>query len=334
MKRLLALLLTFPLCIFTLFCVGCYTPQKDAVNIKYYAEASQLPPFVLSGQETIALVPEPAATALQANATKQGKTLYRLDLQELYDSEQKAYPQAVLLVKKSVLGSHAGIVQTLENAVSESVGWIKTNTEQAVSAISNNGTTTLNAKALNSNAIDGCKIYWQGASNAKQSVKDYINSIIEIDSAKAKVVEDKFFDLTSSQTSQKAEYVFAMPDGAPALSVAKLMNDGNNLGTNKTIDYQVVSTIELRNHIVLGTADFIVCPVNMASQLYTASSNTDHYVMVSVLTHGNFYIISTEQITINDLAGKQVAVPMPNAVPDWTFRMVLNKHGLTYQTVE
>ena len=333
MKRLLALLFAVILSVFALFCVGCFEPQKEAVNIKYYAEASQIPPLVLSGQETIALVPEPAATALQANATKQGKTLYRLDLQELYDSEQKAYPQAVLLVKKSVLGSHTGIIQALENAISENASWIKTNTEQAVSAIASNGETTLNAKALNSNAIDGCKIYLQGASSAKQSVKNYINSIIEIDSTKAKAVEDKFFDLTSSLTNQKSEYVFAMPDGAPALSVAKLMNDGNNLGTNKTIDYQVVTTTELRNNLVKGTADFIICPVNMASQLYLESSSTDHYVMASVLTHGNFYIISTEQIAINDLAGKQVAVPMPNAVPDWTFRMVLSKHGLTYQTV-
>lgn len=334
MKRLLALLFALVLCVFACFCVGCYEPQKDAVNIKYYAEASQIPPLMLNGQETIGLVPEPAATALQANATKQGKTLYRLDLQELYDSEQKAYPQAVLLVKKSVLGSHAAIVQTLENAIGENVSWLKANTEQAVTAIANNGATTLNAKALNSNAIDGCKIYWQGASDAKQSVKDYIDSIIEIDSEKAKVVDDKFFDQTSSLTNQKEEYIFAIPDGAPALSVAKLINDENSLGTNKTIDYKIVSTTELRNHLVTGTADFIVCPVNMASQLYSTCSQTDHYVMVSVLTHGNFYIISTEQITINDLAGKQVAVPMPNAVPDWTFKMVLSKHGLTYQTVE
>lgn len=331
MKRFVTLMLAIVFC----FCiVGCTEPSKEAVNVKYYAEASQIPPLMLNGQETIALVPEPAATALQANASKQGKTLYRLDLQELYDSEQKAYPQAVLLVKKSVLCSHNGLVQTLENAISENCGWLKTNTDQAVSAISNNGVTTLNAKALNSNAIDGCKIYWQGASNAKQSVKDYINSIIEIDSEKAKVVEDKFFDLTSTLTNQKSEYVFAMPDGAPALAVAKLMHDQNNLGTSKPIDYQVVTTIELRNHLVTGSADFIVCPVNMASQLYTASSSTDHYVMVSVLTHGNFYILSTEQITLNDLTGKQIAVPMPNAVPDWTFKMVLNKHGLTYQTVE
>ena len=56
--------------------------------------------------------------------------------------------------------------------------------------------------------------------------------------------------------------------------------------------------------------------------------------MVAVVTHGNFYIISTTPITVNDLNNKQVAVPNQGAVPDWTFKMVLAKNNLTYLTVE
>ena len=56
--------------------------------------------------------------------------------------------------------------------------------------------------------------------------------------------------------------------------------------------------------------------------------------MVAVITHGNFYIISTEEIIVNDLKGKQIAVPMKGAVPDWTLQMTLKKYGLQCVTVE
>ena len=124
-----------------------------------------------------------------------------------------------------------------------------------------------------------------------------------------------------------------MPDGAPALAAAKLINDSDNLGTGKNIDYQVEDASQISLILADGACDFIIAPVNVASKLYK-KSGADHYVMVAVLTHGNFYIMSTEQITVNDLVGKQVAVPMKGAVPDWTFKMVLKKYGISCVTVE
>ena len=125
-----------------------------------------------------------------------------------------------------------------------------------------------------------------------------------------------------------------MPDGAPAIAVSKLIKDGDDLSTGKNIEYKVVSSQEIQANIASGSADLMLVPVNLASKLYKTHDKNDHYVMVSVITHGNFYIMSTEQITVNDLAGKQIAVPMQGAVPDWTLQMVLKKYNLTYTTVE
>ena len=123
-------------------------------------------------------------------------------------------------------------------------------------------------------------------------------------------------------------YTFMVPDGAPALAVAKLINDKDKLGTGKTINYSVISATQVQPNLAEGKADFIVAPVNLASKLYNANSND--YVMVAVLTHGNFYILSTTQISLEDLKGKQIAVPNQGAVPDWTFKMVLEKNGISY----
>lgn len=336
MKKFLTLLLAFTLILCSLSFVACDDqPQgENTINVKYYAEASNIVPMILSGKETIGLVPEPAATALQNNAQKQGKTLYRLDLQELYDSQAKAYPQAVLMVKKSVIGAHQGLETELAQKIDASVSWAKQNPANAVSAIGSKGATTLQVPALNQNAIDGCKIYWQGASDAKQAVKNYVDGIIQIDSANANPVQDDFFYNGQASQNSKASYTFVTPDGAPALAVSKLMNDNDGLSTGKSISYQVVQALQVRNALASGSADFVLAPVNMASKLYKAHDVNDHYVMVAVVTHGNFYIISTEQITFKDLAGKQIAVPMKGAVPDWTFQMVAKKHGLTCFTVE
>lgn len=165
----------------------------QAGEFSYYSDASKIVPMLLQGKETIGLIPEPAATALTKNAQKQNKTIYRLDLQELYDSQEKAYPQAVLMVKKSVIEYNADLIDALENKITQSVVWAKNDAAAAVSAISTLYETTLQAPALSAQVIDACKIYWQSAEQAKASVEKYINAIIEIDQEKATAVTQDFF---------------------------------------------------------------------------------------------------------------------------------------------
>ena len=121
----------------------------------------------------------------------------------------------------------------------------------------------------------------------------------------------------------EANYKFMVPDGAPALAIAKLIHENDNLGTGKTVEYSVLSSTQVMPNLSSGSADIIVAPVNAASMRYNTNGND--YVMVAVLTHGNFYILSTTEISVQDLIGKQVAVPNQGAVPDWTFKMVLEK---------
>ena len=167
---------------------------SEQVTINYYQQGSNIVQSIMSGSETIGLVPEPAATNLEAKYMQvKGKQLYRLDLQELYDSESKAYPQAVLMVKKSVLYENPNLVNTLQTKITESANWIGQNVSSAVSAVNAKGGTTLDALALSQKAINGCKIYWESATGAKTSVQNYINKIIEIDSSKATAVSDDFF---------------------------------------------------------------------------------------------------------------------------------------------
>ncbi len=338
MKKVLAFILSIICCCLTVSFSACDNNRKGQVGIKYYAEGANIVSAMLSDEETIGLVPEPAASNLINKAAQQSKTIYKLDLQELYDADVKAYPQAVMMVKSSVLATYPNILEVL-SGIDGNVNWLKQegNATEAVNAIKTKfEASTLVAGSLSTSAIDGCKIYWQSAIDAKQQVKSYINEIISIESSSAKAVNDDFFYVGSaSGDCQKQTISVCAPDGAPALAIAKFIKENTKLVDNLDVSYEVIKANTIPMKYKGGMADVFIMPINLASKFYNTDANvSDPYVMVSVVTHGNFYIMSTQPLTVNDLKDKRIAVPNPNAVPDWTFRVVLEKHGLHYYNIE
>ncbi len=124
-----------------------------------------------------------------------------------------------------------------------------------------------------------------------------------------------------------ASLSFYAPDGAPALAVAKFIYDGENFGTDATVEYNVVASSDIGGVMQQGTGDIIVMPINAASKLYKANAS-DQYKMVSVITHGNLYLMSSEPLDVNNLKGKVIGVIGQGLVPDLTLRAVFNKLGV------
>ena len=329
MKKLITLLLTLILVSVTVFSVGCKKPQDNSVSIKDYKDGSLIKDALQNGAESIGMLPEPAASMLEKQTPN--TTWYRLDVQELYDGVKKAYPQAVIMVKSSLLNTYPQIVSQIESKISDNVEWAKANGANAISAISRSfPTTTLKAPMFASSIIDNCKIYFESANSAKQSVNKYISDIKSIDNKSANTVLDSFYyDGTASGTFDKDSITFCAPDGAPAIAIAKFIFDGENFGTGKSVNYQVVKADQIVAKMASSSADVIVMPINGATKKYNADGNASNpYKLVSVLTHGNFYIMSKTKITVKDLANKRIAIPNMGAVPDWTFQLILNKNNL------
>ncbi len=335
MKKFLSIFIVSILALSVLAFVGCGKDAKK-VNFKYYEDGSLVKTGLASGAEEIGMLPEPAATLLE-NQTP-NTTWYRLDVQELYDSEAKAYPQAVLMVKSSLLNAHPELVTYISGKISDNVNWAKQNATDAISAVKGvYPSTTLLAPMFSEKAIDGCKIYFQSAEDAKTSVQNYINDIRGINQNSANAVGDDFFYTPSSASGewQSSEISFYAPDGAPAISIAKFICDNDDFGTGKTVNYNVVDAGSIVSKMAQSTADIILMPINGASKMYKASNNASNpYKLVSVITHGNFYIMSKTKLTLNDLVGKKIAVPNMGAVPDWTLRVILQKNGLEIKVVD
>ena len=111
--------------------------------------------------------------------------------------QAKSYPQAVLMVRKSVYEPFKEQIDGMAEKFSANVTWIKENPASAVDAV--NGvlkegvTASLVAANINTSVVENCKIYYQSATNAKEQVKTYISKIIEINEKSAKAIEDDFF---------------------------------------------------------------------------------------------------------------------------------------------
>ena len=341
MKKLITLIVAVITAFTCVFAAGC-KDETNVVNIKYYSDASEMLPALKQGTLKIGLVPEPAASKLE-KVLASDKTWYRLDVQTLYDNES-SYPQAVLMVKQSVAATYGDIVSTLQTAIIESVSWVKTNPASAVNAVNTaltateeGATPSLAASVITEEVVNNCKIYWQAAGDAKPTVKKYIDDIIAVgdtlDVPPAAKISDDFFISGEETGNYDAEKItVCAPDGAPALAIAKLINDGFDLGTGKTVEYKIVSASNIGSYITQGKAEIIIMPVNAASKTYKKYTS-DTYKMAAVVTHGNLYIMSTEQFTVEDLKGNTVGVIGQGNVPDLTFRSILKANNISVNIV-
>lgn len=133
----------------------------------------------------VAIVAEPMCSMITANANY--KKCFALH--DLYGS----YPQAVLMVKNSVLANNTKVVKEVMKAFSN-FAYENASGAEIVSFINanmNNGaTSTLKPVALSSNAIAGSNIRFSLAKNEKQSVLNYISDLKSFNTALGTVVDD------------------------------------------------------------------------------------------------------------------------------------------------
>ena len=116
-----------------------------------------------------------------------------------------------------------------------------------------------------------------------------------------------------------------MPDGAPALAFAKLMDEENKLG-KENLSYTVVTADAISSYVQDESATVALMPITGASKFAA-----DKYKAVSVITHGNIFVIGKGEATeLADLKDKIVGVVQLPNVPGLTFKHLLGDAGVDY----
>ncbi len=120
-----------------------------------------------------------------------------------------------------------------------------------------------------------------------------------------------------------------MPDGAPALAFAKLMDEENKLG-KENLSYTVVKAENIGGYVANESATVALMPVTGASKVAAGK-----YKAVSVITHGNIFVIGKGEATeLADLKDKKVGVVQLANVPGLTFKHLLGGAGVDYSENE
>lgn len=109
-------------------------PDKD-VTLLYAGTSAEAVPLFLAGKADIAILPEPAATAAEKRAARDGLEIRRaIDVTEAYAAHTgrpAGIPQAGLCVTESFLAAHPDVVAGLHAACLDAGAWVAAHAAEA-----------------------------------------------------------------------------------------------------------------------------------------------------------------------------------------------------------
>ena len=124
-----------------------------------------------------------------------------------------------------------------------------------------------------------------------------------------------------------------MPDGAPALAMAKLLIEDTE---SDGISYRVVNPAIVKTKVTGGketdNADFCVLPLTAGCKLLGSGEN---YKLLATLTHGNLFMVSNKNLSFTadnlpEFVGKTVGVLQLKEVPGLTFKTALQNAEIPF----
>ena len=239
--------------------VGYEEAKAGVVSLSYVSEGTEIIGGLTAGVMSYGVISEPAATvALE----KVAKAKRMLDIQKLYAELTKTtggYPQAALVVKKSFLESPNDDVADFVAEFSENAKWAESQPSEALAAIKTAGSTSV--PKLTAEIAKGCNLGFTNAAAAKSQLLSFYEGIngvsIEGESKPVpKMPGDEFFvgDVAKNGSGETADgvKVFA-PDGAPAISLSKLIADGY-----EGASFNIVPPEQIGGKVLSGEADIAI----------------------------------------------------------------------------
>lgn len=136
-------------------------------------------------------------------------------------------------------------------------------------------------------------------------------------------------DITNSG-QKELEYKVIMPSGTPSITLSSFVDKKSDLVTVDIVQGSdpLVAAFSAANY------DIIVAPVNLGAKLYNSVENFE-YRLYRPIVGGNYYILSTEISSFEELDGKEITLFGQNSTPDVMFKTLCSYYGIspvvTYQ---
>lgn len=154
-----------------------YDPSMD-VELNYsIASPAQLAQMLIAGKVDLAVLPEPfVSMALHSNDA----VLQLLDVQALWSALTGTgnYPMTVVVVSDAFVAAHPEAVNTVMQAIKESVEWVNANPEEAGPLIEEAG---IMKAAIAVPAIPRCNLVFRTAQEAYDAMDTYLKVLYGFD---------------------------------------------------------------------------------------------------------------------------------------------------------
>ena len=130
-----------------------------------------------------------------------------------------------------------------------------------------------------------------------------------------------------------------VPDGSPAIAIAKLLKDKPTFDGYQ-INYEVVTGSEgIGARLASGQATIAIAPTNAGATQY--NKNNGKYKLVATAVQGALYMVgkgevvgNTIQEQLSSLKGQTVYNIGQGATPDLTFKYILDYYDIPYQATD
>ena len=142
---------------------------------------------------------------------------------------------------------------------------------------------------------------------------------------------DSSNDVVKEDVITSKDIKVCVPDGLPAISIAKLIKENKVIKDGYNIEYTIENGAEsLVTDVMKGEADIAVVPSNVAAIAYNKTEGM--YKIAGTTGWGSMYICSNEDInSIEDLKGREIYSLGKGLTPDIITQTVLKDNGIDVQ---
>jgi NitT/TauT family transport system substrate-binding protein len=117
------------------------------------------------------------------------------------------------------------------------------------------------------------------------------------------------------------------PPAAPSIVLAQAVASGTLKDIAPSTAFRTWRTPdEMRAGLSSGTMQAVIVPTNVAANLYNRGLGV---FLLNLMTRGLLYVVAGDRLArIEDLAGRKIAVPFRNDMPDFVLRRLVARAGL------
>ena len=250
-----------------------------------------------------------------------------MDLQAEYaeaTGNANGFPMSSTFIRGS-LAANKTFVDALLAVLNENVTYITENAASMTQLLQSAGSTSVYPAA----SIPRCNVGVYSAAGVKADVNDMLKVLNGVENVPDSVYYDEA--QATEQGNGSGVLQLYVPDGAPALAVAKLVAEKDTLTVaGYTVNVHIVPANTIAAHIAKGDGDIVIMPANGGANLVVQGAD---YKFLCSNTRGILYMISKSEGSVSpeDLAGKTVGCIGQGAVPQYAFERILAANGLAIE---